>query len=184
MTNLLLKQASLLQEFRGIKPFTINFKNKLTVIVGENGSGKSSFFTLLTDSSYHKDTIKVDIVEGLQYTFFDTEKHNPRIKHHLGKNALYEALARFHSHGEALLPIIKSSSTFKDRLVLIDEPEAGISLMNQKKILTAFRSAIRKNCQIIISTHSYFLIKSVKEVFDMETKKWMTSVSYLKGIEE
>lgn len=182
-TDLLLKQAILLKEFRGIQPFTIDFKNRLTVIVGENGCGKSSFFTLLTDSSYHKDMIKVDTVPGLKFVFFDTEKHNPRIKHQFGKNAMYEALSRFHSHGEAMLPIIRAAKDFNDKLILIDEPEAGISLKNQKKILTVFRETVRKNCQIIIITHSYFLIKNVKEVFDMETKTWMTSKAYLQSIE-
>lgn len=130
--DLLLKNVSILKEFRGIKPFSINFKNKFSVIVGENGSGKSSFFTLLTDSSF-RDLIKLDVIEDTQFSFFDTEKHNPRIKNHFGKNIMFEVASRFHSHGEAILPIILFSKKIENKLILIDEPDAGISLKNQKK---------------------------------------------------
>lgn len=36
-----LTKFKLLEQFRKIKPFSITFKDELTVIVGENGSGKS-----------------------------------------------------------------------------------------------------------------------------------------------
>jgi len=166
-----LMKFKLLETFRKIKPFSITFKDELTVIVGENCSGKSSFFTLLTDPS-HKKIIEIKHTPEISYRFFDTEKQNPRIKNSMSdsKNIMFDIATRFSSHGEAMLPILLGTKQFNNELILIDEPDAGISLKNQKKMLDAFKMAINNDCQIIMSTHSYFLIKNVQSVFNMSTK--------------
>jgi predicted ATPase len=176
MSELILKNFSLLKNFRTMKPFSIDFK-ELTVIVGENGSGKSSFFEILTNSSHHEEYTKIDFKKGGTFKFFDTEKNNPRKKSYIENS--YDATCRFVSHGEAMLPILLENRNFSNELILIDEPEAGISLKNQKKIFEAFTVAIRNGCQIIISTHSYFFIKSVDEVFNLDKKKWQKSSRFL-----
>ncbi len=114
----------------------------------------------------------------IDFRFFDTEKMNPR----LGLSSFnfdYSVRSVFASHGEAMLPIIRECRRWSDLIVLMDEPEAGISLKNQKKILKAFRMAVKKGCQLIISTHSYILIKGEKEVFNLDTKKWVLSKEFL-----
>jgi predicted ATPase len=175
-----LRSFKLNETYRDIKPFSIDFREGLNLIVGENGSGKSSMLQLISDVQETK-TKKV-VCEPVDFRYFDTEKNNPRIKGSLAdsKNIGYEIQCRFTSHGETMLPIITASEGFKNLLLIIDEPEAGISLGNQKKILEAFTAAVNNKCQIVISTHSYVFISSVPEVFCMDTKKWMTSEKFLK----
>lgn len=179
-TKLLLSKFHLVEKFRNLEPFSIKFQNQLTVIVGENGSGKSSFFSLLTNSIYQK-LIKIEHAPGISYHFFDTEKHNPRIKNGIeySVNAEFDLVCRFCSHGEALMPILKGMKSFQSKLILVDEPESGISLTNQRELLKTFNAAISNNCQIIISTHSYYLIKNVQNIFNMNSKKWETSKKFL-----
>lgn len=179
---LFLKSFELLVEYRDIKPFKVEFKDGINIIVGENGSGKSSMMHLLTEYN-PKDGICKIIHDNVEYRFLDTEKHNPRLKHDLeySKNIRYELSSHFVSHGEAMLPLILASEkeNFKDIILLVDEPESGISLSNQKKIAACFKSVVTNNCQIIATTHSFVLMKSVDEVFSLDDKKWVSSAEYL-----
>jgi predicted ATPase len=177
-----LKSFELKKEFRGIKPFKCKFIDGINVIVGENGCGKSSMLKLLTDSTLAKKLIKIDYKEGATFKFFDTEKDNPRMKSLQLQEQCYSfALAsHFSSHGEAILPLIQAAKDFKDSIIIIDEPEAGLSLKNQFRILTILEKVYKENnCQILISTHSYVIINNVKVVFDLENKKWILSKDYL-----
>lgn len=177
---LYLKSFTLKKIYRDIPPFTIKFREGLNLIVGENGSGKSTLLQLIR-SLEPEDELKEMVVDPIEFRFFDTEKNNPRVKGSLeySKSIGFDIFSRFKSHGETMLPIITAAEFFKDILLFIDEPEAGISLSNQKKVLAALKEAVKSNCQGIISTHSYVLIKSVPEVFNMDSKSWVSSEEFL-----
>jgi predicted ATPase len=179
---LYLKSFTLKKAYRDIPPFTIKFREGINVIVGENGSGKSTLLYLIM-SSESKDIKEVDYVPS-EYRFFDTEKNNPRLKGDLSnsKNIGFDIGSHFVSHGQAMLPLMLASESFRDLSLIIDEPEAGISLSNQKKVLGAIKEAVKNNCQVLIATHSYILIKNADEVFDMDDRKWISSEEYLKRV--
>jgi predicted ATPase len=95
-------------------------------------------------------------------------------------NIGYDIACRFASHGEAMLPLILTSKNFKNTILFVDEPEAGISLSNQKKIFNTLQLISKKNnCQVIVTTHSYVIIKNIEQVFCMVKKKWLSSKDYL-----
>lgn len=177
---LYVKSLILKDTYQNIPPFTVVFKEGINIIVGENGSGKSTLLEL-TMSYKNKNIVEIDYIPK-EYHYFNTEKHNPRIKGDLSssKSIGFDVTSRFVSHGQALLPIILASNSFKDSTLIIDEPEAGISLSNQKRVLEALKEAVNNNCQVLVATHSYILIKNVPEVFSMDDKKWVSSESYLK----
>jgi len=173
------------EKYETIKPFKCVFKTGLNVIVGENGSGKSTMLRLMMGEK--QEFFEAKMVKGanMDCRFFDTEMDNPR-RNSPDPNAkesyAYSISSLFISHGEAMLPIITHCGTMNDIIILFDEPESGISLLNQKKIMTAFRKAARNNCQIIVATHSYVIINKVKEVFCLDINEWISSKEYLKKV--
>jgi len=179
--SLLLKKFTLKKEYRSIEPFSIEFRDGINVIVGENGSGKSSILHLIMNEP-DKELFSIT-TEKASFRFFDTEKQNPRIRDpNLSANFGFALATRFGSHGEAMLPILLASKDFKDVILFVDEPEAGISLTNQMKIFKCFQKIIENNCQVILTTHSYLFIKSVNEVFSLDSKTWIPSSKYLDSI--
>ena len=182
---LFLKSLTLKETYRDIPPFKIKFKEGINVIAGENGSGKSTLLDLImTPKSKDNESLKEVVCqeESFEYRFVDSEKHNPRIKTEFSKNIRFEISSRFISHGETMLALITASEDFKGILLLVDEPESGISLNNQKKVFKTLEKAVGNNCQVIITTHSYVLIKSVPIIFSMDSKTWVKSEEYLKRV--
>jgi len=173
-------------KYETIKPFKCSFKAGLNVIVGENGSGKSTMLRLMSSGKSPGHAIKlVDKSKQTNFRYFDTEKDNPRLNQidwAKEKNPLFALSSHFMSHGEAILPLIQAIEDFKNEVVFIDEPDAGLSLTNQKKIITSFKRAVKNGCQIILTTHSYVIIKNTKEVFSLDTRKWIPSSEYLEKI--
>jgi predicted ATPase len=118
---------------------------------------------------------------GVESKFFDTEKQNPRLKREI--EHMFDVASHFMSHGEAIFPMVDTIKMMKNYVIFIDEPEAAVSLKNQKLLFNSMMQAVENKCQVFISTHSYILIKNAGEVYDMETKKWIESSEYLKKFE-
>jgi predicted ATPase len=161
------------------KDLDIKFKD-LNIIVGNNASGK----TTLLKSIHSKEnmTCEPDNITN-EVAFFDTEINNPRFidpGFDLFKCNL-KLTSREESHGETLLKILNSIFKEKDLIIFVDEPESGISLKNQFKMVKQLKKASKHN-QLFISTHSYVIITSVKEVYDLDTKSWIKSEDYIEMI--
>lgn len=170
-----------MKEYQKIKPFSMEFQTGLNAIVGENGSGKSTLLDLLQEKN---SVSKITAKKGTQTRFLDTERANPRTKALDPDDPMlfrFSIGSRFMSHGEVMLPMIQACEDFKDLVLIIDEPEAGLSLKNQKGVLESLLKAVNNGCQVIIATHSYIIISNIPEVFSMDEKKWIKSSDYLNG---
>jgi len=165
----------------------------ITLLVGEQGCGKSSLLNLLQENS---DKISLEMSDkvnknGIASFFFDTETMNPRTadaeSHYTnpdgtskGIGMLSAIMTHFKSHGETLKEFtVNRIGEAKDCVLLLDEPESALSVRNQYKLAKEINNAISKGVQLIISTHCIPLIESVEEVYSLEHLRWMTSQEFI-----
>ena len=170
----------------------LEFRPGINLIVGDQGCGKSSLFYAIMN--WQESGIAMDYDPKSSYRFMDTEFMNPRLsfqdKYHRGmsvkeydsakyehvKNQLIHDLTR-QSHGESLLPMVLGS-TEGGVTYFIDEPESGMSIRSQYKILEHFRN-MSEHSQLIIATHSQVLINGVDEVLSLEHFRWMSPEEFI-----
>lgn len=168
----------------------------VNLLVGDQGCGKSTLLSLLQQS--HSD-IKLTLSEnvknnGVNSFYFDSEKDNPRIKDpqmfttisgkDVGIGYVGALASRFQSHGEVLEkfiigPILRA----KKCVILLDEPESGLSITNQLKLIDAINIAIKNECQFFIATHCYPLIEKF-DVISLEHNKQMKGTDFIKTIQK
>lgn len=164
----------------------------ITVIVGDQGCGKSTLVKGLQsqDKDLHIQLTSLG-VRGVNSYYFDTEHMNPRMvdpqmytrangeDKGIGYNEAI--LTRFRSHGEVLRSYtVDCLKQAKECVLLLDEPESGLSLANQYKMWREIQEAVKRDCQVIMATHCLVIIQSIEEVLSLEHGKWMKSADFIK----
>ena len=200
-----LKVLSDFRKFKAGEEF--EFKTSVTVIVGENGCGKSSLLHTIRgkydrqnfDSKLHlmdfaKLSEHVELETDIKnFFFFDSVKDDGSNMHNSADASAFIANGGFQtqrlSHGETQLfylnrlvsDIMKFRETSTDRaMVILDEFDKGFSLVNQSKVFNILHNISHKfNCQIICISHNYLLIDKIGLVYDLETREYVLSDEYL-----
>lgn len=163
----------------------------INLFVGDQGCGKSTLLNLILKQ--HKD---LEIVlnnclknSNVEIFFFDSEKDNPRTKdpqlftkpngEDIGIGYGAALGSRFKSHGEILQSfIINPIANANNCIIILDEPESGLSITNQFKLIKAIKKAVKNNCQFFIATHCYPLIKAFN-VISLEHKREMSGREFI-----
>jgi len=184
-----LLKIKIIEDFRCLLKDTEIELKPLTLLVGEQGCGKSSLLELLRDND-----IEYELSENstsVASYYFDSEKMNPRVidieanySNPDGTNkgiGIGAALStKFKSHGEILREFtVNRIKDAKDCVLILDEPESALSPNNQYKLARELKKAIKRGVQVIASTHCIPLIESVDEVFSMETLSWTKSKVFI-----
>lgn len=166
----------------------------INLFVGDQGCGKSTLLKLIQEN--HSDinlTMSEDVIKhGVNTYYFDSEKDNPRIKDPMlftkpsgvdvGIGYVGAVASRFKSHGEVLAKYsVSAILKAKDCVVLLDEPESGLSITNQLKLIDSIKIAVSNNCQFFIATHCYPLIKAYN-VISLEHNALMTGIDFINAI--
>lgn len=175
-------------------PFNIDFVKKfnsltldspVTFVVGENGSGKSTFIEALAVAC------GLNAEGGTQNFNFSTRESHSNLHEYLeinhfqrlcetkfflraesfynvateveklgvggyGKRSLHSC-----SHGESFVQLIQNRFT-KNGLYILDEPEAALSPSRQMSLLCMIDDLVKNGSQFIIATHSPILISYYK----------------------
>lgn len=172
-----------LEEFRTFREDeSIIFKPGINLLCGDNGCGKSSLILAMTEKHRTKVAIEMSVENECTFYYLDTEKHNPRTvsdvrNSHMTIDTVISS--KFGSHGETILPLVRAAGKAKNTIIFLDEPEAGLSIRSQYKILESLLKAQRNGCQLFVSTHSAILMEAIGEVLSLEHKKWMNSQDFI-----
>ena len=160
----------------------LEFHPKVTYIVGENGSGKSTIleaiavaygfnpeggtknFNFLTRNTHSDLYENLKLVKGVKRPedgFFLRAESFYNLATNIDEiDAIgsYGGLSlHSQSHGESFLSVMRSR--FKGNgLYILDEPEAALSPARQMSMLVIMHELIKKNSQFIIATHSPILM--------------------------
>lgn len=163
----------------------------ITAIVGDQGCGKS---TLLKGLQAQDPFLNIQLttlgLKGVNSYYFDAEHMNPRTTdpnlytkangEEKGIGYTGSIMSRFKSHGEVLkLYTVECLKQAEDSVILLDEPESGLSLKNQYKLWVEIKAASERGCQVILATHSLVIIQSVEDVLSLEHGKWMKSDAFV-----
>lgn len=171
---MLLNRIEFKKDFRTFKKGDlISFYDRLTVIVGDNGTGKSTLIGAIRNLFDNKWTMShcssfdniltneknKDIKIGYFDVSLDLHTINPEID--FSNFEVYKK-CRMSSSGEgSTLQMKEFLFIHADKsLIIIDEPERGLSLKRQKHISGLIKEHMSKNPeqQIIITTHSETLM--------------------------
>jgi len=176
-----LKSVIFKQDYRMFKEGQIiEFHPGITLFVGNQGVGKTTLCNLLQGNQATKDKLVTDCSQCTNVFSFDAERDNPRISNDLNTLTVQKAISRLYlSHGETIFEILKRLDKESNCIFVQDEPESGLSLQSQCKVLEMMKRAIDRGCQIITSTHSFVFILGLEEVFDLGTMSYMNSKEYL-----
>lgn len=193
--NFFFKKIIFNEEFRCFKAGEIfEFRPGINLLVGDQGCGKSSMFHVIMKFGQYN--IDAEYDESSNYTFLDTESMNPRLKNSWEAHRDFKTVTEYNkaefdhaldtfaydykykSHGQIMLPLMLAQKKIKRKTILIDEPEAGLSIRSQYKVLEHYKE-LSKNNQLIIATHSLPIISEIGEVLSLEDKKWMTSNEFI-----
>jgi len=190
-----LKSATVEKDFRGFVKGTDFPLKPITLLVGDQGCGKSTFLLALAQQSpepWLSWKLTPAGKAGVSSYYFDSEKMNPRVLNPLtystpsgistGIGVGAAVQSRYLSHGEVLQQFtVDGVSRAENAVLLFDEPESGLSLRNQFALWNAMEEAETRHCQLIVATHSLVLIQSVPEVLSLEHGRWMTSQEFVES---
>lgn len=170
------------KDFRVFKQNTkIQFRPGVNLLVGDQGTGKSSVLELLMNRKNQRDAVLTIDCDYTEIIFHDFEHDNPRISKGYFRDDLsieMQVGIKFCSHGEFVMAFLKTMKE-KGMLFLLDEPDQALSPRSCYKISKLFQEVVENGSQLVASVHNPIVISSQKEVFDFELLQWVSPMDYL-----
>ena len=159
---------------------------QLTLLVGDNGTGKTTFIESVVDAIKAAGkgensiaAIRMDEHEMSGYRCVDFESDNPRMK----SDSIFDVASRWRSHGETNMDIlINGLLAEKDTLILLDEPDQALSIRSCARLYRAFEKSVNENGnQIIASVHSQTMMELAGQVLSLEHGRWVSARAFIRS---
>lgn len=163
----------------------INFRPGINLLVGDQGTGKSTILQLIRNSgtkTYIREKAEIVSINADHCSFFafDLEKDMPRNTTVFGNHIEAELALMWSSHGQAVKAMVKAIPVQNGGvIVILDEPDMALSVRSCVEIVGFLDSIKKKDCQILAAVHNPVFILSQKEVLSLEHRKWMSSKEFL-----
>ena len=161
-----------------------NFTEPITVLVGDIGVGKSTMLKLIAT----EDPAVLINRTCKNIIWWDSELGNPRTRNFEILDFFLQYVNNIEISQEEKLKIgkivkdflvLESIKSHTGSLILLDEPDSGLSIKKVEEFVKIIRSTIEYGTEYIIATHSPVLISKVSKVFNMETGSYEDSKYYL-----
>ena len=130
----------------------LSFKPGLNLLIGPNGTGKSTILRAIAECS---DCRRIE-ERPTEYALFDSESMNPRLARGPAgnyTNMLLRIRAQFSSHGQTLQEAFSVLRITPHTCLLLDEPESGQDFEHVLALRAAMDRAVSRGAQVICSTH-------------------------------
>jgi predicted ATPase len=156
------------------------FEPGVNLLVGDQGTGKSSILTLFRWATNQENELKrvADLqCEGLvELRIFDFERDNPRTRGYVKFAA--DVYMRYQSHGNCVLALLDVLEEQDDtrKCFILDEPDMALSIRSINKVVAKLQASKH---QIIAAAHNPFLIRAFPQVLSVEHKHWMPSEEFI-----
>jgi predicted ATPase len=179
----MIKNVKFIKDYRCFKQNDeFEFRPGINLLVGEQGSGKSTILTCIKEiaSKNHDPKIKISATP-ITMMSFDFEKDCVRGKSGFRDDVSYMAQVAliFSSHGQANNAILRSLGENKNKLFIVDEPDMALSIRSCRKLVDMFKKAVENGCQILAAVHNPVVISAFDEVLSLEHRKWMKSSDFI-----
>jgi predicted ATPase len=159
----------------------LEFNKKITIIVGDNGVGKSTLLECLRKHykspsvSYmarkiEPGHIKVDDVgTNFNFTYIDFHGDDLKFATSFVDGLMDQQIQQMRaSSGQVSISLLNNAlgniEKVKNGVVILDEPCRGQSIKNKWKVVNLIHGLSSKfNCQVILTTHSDTILKPFKD---------------------
>lgn len=173
----------------------IKFKDNLTVITGDNGAGKSTMLGCIRNLFESKWSMsQCSTFDGvlqnqdqkhipIGYIDLALDLHSVSPEIDFDNFKLFQQ-CRSSSSGEgAIFQLVDFLEKHVDKpLIIIDEPEKGLSILKQRRVASVIKNHTAKNPdqQILLTTHSEHIMIVADSVLSMTHGfEYMDTISYL-----
>jgi predicted ATPase len=150
--------------------FQLSFDRPITIIAGENGTGKSTLLEGIVDHSNAQEAMGGELSEALRASWLPkvTNGWFFRAESFFSVARYLDAAAKdanaqgpdflSHSHGEGFLRFFEERCQ-RQGIFIFDEPESALSPARQMEFLKLMRRMEESTiCQVIMATHSPMLM--------------------------
>lgn len=180
----MLNSVTFKKNYRCFKKGDIFHFKPFTVLVGDQGCGKSSLLKLISDTN--KNVLEFELSNPSVETptaYIDFERNPLRNTGYFSNNGkVFQAQvgAMFISHGETVKTILdRLKEHKKGTCILMDEPDMALSPRSIVRLYENMNS-IKDKFQIICSIHNPWFIEMMENVLSLEHKCWVSSKDFLK----
>lgn len=189
----MLRSIFFLKPWRCFKECVVYFRPGVNLLVGDQGTGKSSMFQAIQVCGMKKtrswnlpsrDSIPAFIdyeAPPVPVFAFDFEHDNHRTKTWFDDDIGFHVSAMFHSHGQTVMAMIDAWLQIdKPMIVLVDEPDMALSIRSCHKLVRAFEHVAGQGGQVIATAHNPIVISGFEEVYSLEHSTWMSSHEFIR----
>lgn len=169
------------------KGLSIEFASPVTILTGEQKCGKSLLLQIISGKKKNlRENIEIKSANKRgMLRVFDTEHDNPRIKNSIEGDIFLQLYAQKQSsHGDTMLlllgSLLQKHLADKVSLMLLDEPESGLSLQSIAILIRELSKCTKNNQAVLVSHHPWILTRIPgASVFDLKAKKYIDPEKYM-----